>query len=525
MNDVFGIDLGTTYSAIAYINENGQPEVVRTLEDEATTPSVVCFESATNAVVGTVAKNGAVIEHEDTVSLVKRLMGTDYEAEYHGLKQTPESISALILKELVRVAREQTRIDSNRVVITVPAYFGIREKEATRQAGAIAGLDVVGIVTEPVAAALSYGFGKGEPKTLFVYDLGGGTFDTTVMKTSTESIDVIVVDGNQGLGGADWDQRLIEHLAEKFSAQAGIEDDPMEDDAFVQKLTEEAEAAKKKLTTREEVPVILTYGDARERLTVTRAEFEQITSDLLEATLEKVDATLSAAREREQTLNIDEVLLVGGSSKMPAVMAAMKDRYGWEPRLHDPDLAVAKGAAIYGLEPDAEPDPTPAPDGTPGAERREIRPGRPQVNNVLSKALGVMFWDEANKEEYVHFLAEQQAPLPKERLHQPAFTSSANATSIEVRIFEQNTDEPSRRPQDNNEVTPATGAVFTNLPMLPKGSPIDIYLTIDAEGAAFLEAFEPASNQRLEMTVKMSVMQPEEEAEAIAQGVGISTTS
>jgi molecular chaperone DnaK (HSP70) len=525
MTDVFGIDLGTTYSAIAYINEHGLPEVIRNHDNSDTTPSVVLFESPTNAVVGATAKNSAVVEPDSTVSLIKRAMGTPYETDFFGVRHTPETISALILKELVRGAREATGIDTNQVVITVPAYFGVTEKEATKQAGEIAGLEVVGIVTEPVAAALSYGFRKGGSQTLFVYDLGGGTFDTTIMRTSPTSIDVIVTEGNRRLGGADWDLRLIDFVAEKFAAQAGLgEEDPLDDEDFRQALTTEAEIAKQALTKKEATTVVLSYGAQRERIEVTREDFERITADLLEATLEKVDVTLAAAKEKDPALAIDEVLLVGGSSIMPAVSAALKARYGWDPKLADPHLAVAKGAALYGLEPqpstsEGDDDST----GDPGTART-LRT-TPLVNNVLPKGLGILYWDTKTSTEYVHFLASAQTDLPTPRLKEQPVTSHPNATEIRLKVYEQAGEKESERPEDNNEVTPSEGAVFTNLPSLPQGSPIDIYLQIDNEGLATIEAFEPTTGQQLNLQVRMAVMQAPEQAKATEDTARIGTSS
>lgn len=519
MSDVFGIDLGTTYSAIGYLNENGLPQVIRNPEGTDTTPSVVYFESNRNCVVGQVAKNGAVLEPDLTVSLIKRFMGREYNAEYHGESFTPESISSMILKELVSFAREATRIDSTKVVITVPAYFGIAEKEATRQAGTIAGLDVIGIVTEPVAAALSYGYNHGFSETLFVYDLGGGTFDTTVMRMEGEQIEVVVIDGNRELGGADWDGRLIQRLADKFRSQAGLEEDPLDDDDFRQKLTDDAEQAKKALSSKEATQVVLGYGAAREKVDITRQEFEDLTNDLLEATMAKVQATLDAAKAKDPDLTVDTVLLVGGASNMPVVRRTLSERFGWDPKLADPHLAVAKGAAIYGAAPrTTRPAPPPEPDGD-----RPLRLPPSNVKNVLPRGLGVLFWDDDTETDYVGFLMHKNTSLP-ERVTVEASTAQENATAVAIRIFEQGGETESKSPADNIEVTPSEGAVFTNLPSLRMGSPIAISLEIDGEGLATLEAKEPVTGQQLHLEVQMAVMQRDGEERA-AKLVAQYTTS
>ena len=344
---VFGIDLGTTYSAIAYINDFDQPEVIRNREGDETTPSVVFFENESSYVVGKEAKNGAVIYHENTVSLIKREIGSDTERNFFGKPYRPETISSLILRDLVEAAQDATGLDTNKVVITVPAYFGLTEKEATRQAGGIAGLDVQGIVTEPVAAALSVGIRGDEPKCLFIYDLGGGTFDCTVMEVSSGAVEVIVIDGNRRLGGADWDSRLYDLVAEKFRIQGGLSEDPTDDEDFAQRLLNEVETCKKTLSRKEKSTIRCSYADVVEMIEVTRAEFEQATASLVEETLDIVQRALDSAQVKRPELKLDEVLLVGGASRMPMIQESLKARFGWDLRLTDFDLAVAKGAAIY----------------------------------------------------------------------------------------------------------------------------------------------------------------------------------
>src|SRR3954447_8015438 len=232
----FGIDLGTTYSVIAYIDETGRPAVVRgAMDSKETVPSVVYFENADNVVVGAQAKNVAMVYPDRVVQRVKRSMGQERHWEFDGRTYTPESISALILKQLAQDAATYTRQDVNDVVITVPAYFGMLERDATANAGRIAGLNVIGIVPEPVAAALQYDVaGQGGERTVLVYDLGGGTFDNTVIRISPEAVQVVCTDGDQELGGVDWDDRLIDHLVEEFVAVAKPAEDPRDDTAFMQ---------------------------------------------------------------------------------------------------------------------------------------------------------------------------------------------------------------------------------------------------------------------------------------------------
>lgn len=519
MTEIFGIDLGTTFSAIARIDEFGQPLVINNADGQPTTPSAVFFESESgNIITGQEAKNTAKVEADRVVALIKPYMGEVHPLEYDGQQYTPESISALILRALAKHAEDSIGVKVERVVITVPAYFGIREREATRQAGVIAGLEVVGIVTEPVAAALAYGVKfRTERKTVLIYDLGGGTFDTTVLRISPEALEVIAIDGNRNLGGAHWDDRLVGHINDRFLADAGLDedDDPMNDNHFAQNLYEEAERVKVSLSQKERTTIALKHGNHRARLEVTREEFEELTSGLIQQTKDIVDRTLAAARAKDANLTIDEVLLVGGSSQMPAVAAMLRKNYGWEPKLSDPNLSVAKGAAIYGamsetdrlgIDPGAKVESSRA---LPGGETPR-QPAR-RITNVLPKGLGILFVDISGPapEEYIDFLAHKNGELPFHTSIK-AYTLEDNQTEVAVRIFEQGGEVESRRPVDNKEITPETGAVISDLPPLPRNSQIDIDLTIDAEGLAGIVAVEPVSGKRLTLSVSVSVLQAEE---------------
>lgn len=527
VDPVFGIDLGTTYSAIAYVNAFGQAEVLRNREGDETTPSVVLFENESNFVVGKEAKNGILLNPDTTVSLIKRHMGTDFSLDFFGTEFRPESISALILKDLVDYAREESGVDTNKVVITVPAYFGLAEKEATKQAGIIAGLEVVGIVTEPVAAALSVGITREQTKTLFIYDLGGGTFDCTIMELSPSAVEVLVVDGDRVLGGADWDSRLFELLNGKFMAQAGLDEDPTSDEDFAQRLMTSVEDAKKTLSRKDRTNVTLSFGDAMERVEVTRAEFEEATRVLVDQTLEIVRRTLAAAEAKRPGLVLDEVLLVGGSSRMPMIEASLETEMGWTLHKTELDLAVAKGAAVYGMGAEGW-DETGATPGTSadvpsdasfqGADDKRLLIGGSTVavRNVLSRSLGVRFVREDASAPggwypYVGFLAHANDSLPGDWSVEAAVASSG-ATEIAIQIFEQASRVEDEALDSNREVTPE-GATLRDLPNLPAGSPIRFDLRIDAEGLATLSAFEPSTSQRLELGVTLAVMQ-EAEVEA-----------
>ena len=344
----FGIDLGTTYSCIAYVDKWGQATLIRNGFDEFTTPSVVYFESPDNVLVGKEAKGLAKICPELVVSLIKREMGKDLELTLHGQVHTPETISALILRELARYASEQTGQEVRDVVITVPAYFGEAEKLATRNAGRIAGLNVLSLVPEPVAAALHYdSLGIITDRNILVFDLGGGTFDTTVIRLTADAVTVVCTDGDHNLGGADWDKRIADFLQDDFDRMhpgsgAGASEE------FGQELLIVAEDMKKSLSSARYRRYTTGFGGNTSQVSLSRDELELLGAELLERAMEITERTVLTARQAGIE-HFDEVLLVGGATRAPAVETALREQFGFEPRRFDPDQAVAKGAALFGL--------------------------------------------------------------------------------------------------------------------------------------------------------------------------------
>jgi len=343
----FGIDLGTTYSCISYLDDTGMPVVVKNLIGEDATPSVVYFQAKDRVVVGLEAKDAAKTDPDLVVSLIKRHMGVRaVELEFHGVTYTPESVSAFILRDLVRFAGTATGQDVRDVVITVPAYFGLAERQATQVAGEMAGLNVMSLVPEPVAAAMHYGvIDPGSSHTVLVYDLGGGTFDTTVMQLAEGDVNVVCTDGDHRLGGADWDERIGAYLQECFAAEypdsgAGRSEE------FLQNVSLTAEQLKVSLSQRQSRRQPLHFAGLKMTAEITRAVFEARTADLLDLTFDITQRTLETARPLGVD-QVDKVLLVGGSTIMPAVARGLRDRFGFEPLVHDPHLAVAKGAAMF----------------------------------------------------------------------------------------------------------------------------------------------------------------------------------
>ena len=347
----FGIDLGTTHSYIAHIDDKGKPVIIKSALGDDDTPSVVYFESSQNVIVGRAAKNAALLAPDLVAQLVKRDMGRKTEYKFHGERHTPETVSALILRELARAAAEHTGQVVRDVVITVPAYFAVAEREATRQAGQIAGLNVLDVVAEPVAAALHYrstpsGSGTGV-RHILVYDLGGGTFDTTVIRLDGEETTVVCTDGDDRLGGADWDQAISDYLISQFEAQHPGR--KARDDAqFRQDLLIAAEQLKKDLSQARSRRYVMRFGGAVAQVELARDRMEELTADLLERTVEVTKRTIATALARG-VAHLDDVLLVGGMTRSAAVPRILKDRLGLEARHHEPDLAVAKGAALFAL--------------------------------------------------------------------------------------------------------------------------------------------------------------------------------
>lgn len=525
---VFGIDLGTTYSAVAHISDLGSSEVVPNFEGDQTTPSVVYFESESSVIVGSEAARSALADPDNSCLLIKRQMGTDFKLSFHGTEHTPESISALILRELVTAANDNLGTQVSKVVITVPAYFGIQEKEATKQAGQIAGLEVVGIVTEPVAAALSLGLrGEDGEQTIMVYDLGGGTFDTTIMKVGAGKVEVVAIDGNRLLGGADWDNALVELIVNKFVAQAGLSDDPTIDDDFMIELRSNAEDAKKSLTKKQSTMVLCKYDGASEKIEITREEFEAATDALVRQTIEVCKHTVETAEAKVPGITLDKVLLVGGSSRMPMIENALRENLGWDPVRTDFDLAVAKGAAIYGqaaidevLSTDGE-----APAADPGAEQKFFLGGASglSVSNVLSRGLGVEFAaPDGIGESHIGFLVHANDSLPAEPEPMTAGTVMDNQTQVNIKLYEQGGEVESPAVADN------TFLIEEHLPIpagLPRNSPIELTLLVSAEGLARLRAFDPKGGQEVVMEVQTSVMSSEDVQAAAEVVAGLSLRS
>ena len=350
MGKIIGIDLGTTNSCVAVI-EGGQPTVIVNAEGARTTPSVVAFSKKGERLVGEPAKRQAVTNADRTISSIKRHMGTDYRVSIDRKKYTPQEISAFILMKLKKDAENYLGERVTEAVITVPAYFSDAQRQATKDASKIAGLKVERIINEPTAAVLAYGLDNGEPQKILVYDLGGGTFDVSVIEIGDKVIEVLATSGDNHLGGDDFDDRLVSYLVSEFKRTEGV--DISKDKMAMQRVREEAEKAKKELssaaTTNVNLPFIVTTksGAKHMDITVTRAKFEELTADLVDRTAGPVMTALSDAGINKSELN--KVLLVGGSTRIPAVREKLRMLTGLEPSKNmNPDECVALGASIQG---------------------------------------------------------------------------------------------------------------------------------------------------------------------------------
>ncbi|MDE7294553.1 MAG: molecular chaperone DnaK [Oscillospiraceae bacterium] len=350
MSKIIGIDLGTTNSCVA-VMEGGDAVVIANAEGARTTPSVVGFTKTGERLVGQVAKRQAVTNADRTVSSIKRHMGSDYKVAIDDKKYTPQEISAMILQKLKADAESYLGEKVTEAVITVPAYFTDAQRQATKDAGQIAGLTVKRIINEPTAAALSYGIDKEQDQTVMVYDLGGGTFDVSIIEMGDGVQEVQATAGNNHLGGDDFDQRIINWMIESFKASDGI--DLSSDKMAMQRLKEAAEKSKIELSSTPSSMINLPYitadatGPKHLELTLTKAKFDELTHDLVEATMGPVRQALSDAGLKPSDIN--KVLMVGGSSRIPAVQEAVKKHMGTEPfKGINPDECVALGAALQG---------------------------------------------------------------------------------------------------------------------------------------------------------------------------------
>ncbi|MEU8900227.1 Hsp70 family protein [Nocardia sp. NPDC048505] len=533
---VYGIDLGTTNSAIARIDADGRPEVMVGMNGEATVPSVVLFASAFDHLVGEGARRQARLDPEHVCALVKRRMGdADWRFTAHGESWSAPAVSALVLKSLAADAEFGGGERVQRAVITVPAYFGDEERRATIQAGAYAGFEVAGVLSEPIAAALSYGFGrldgsvdvgKSEAReTVLVYDLGGGTFDATVIELADRRITVLAVEGDHQLGGADWDERIALYLSQQFCAANPDAEDPLDDSAGSQMLVLAAERAKCELSEVERTDVVVAHDGARAVISLTRDEVEQMTSSLMRRTLDLTRDCLAAAGKRGVAA-VDRLLLVGGSSRMPMVARELGKELGLTGELRDPDLSVARGAALYGEKLELERlivadlitrgrlrDGSPLQEAAPADLEQAVARvaasfGQPvslvrrmldiQVDTVVSRGFGVLALD-THYGLSAAWLVHRNQTLPV-RVRRSFGTIREDQDQIELTIVEQQGQAASVRPEDTKVLV--EGRIRGIPPGYPAGSEVRVTFEMGFDGILHVTAHHVDADMPLTLSAQ-----------------------
>ena len=511
MSKILGIDLGTTNSAMA-VMEGSEPEILVNAEGDRTTPSVEGFRKDGERVVGKAAKNQAVTNPENTVSSVKRFIGRSYDetpeerktvsyklqkgkdgravVDIDGKDYTPEEISAMVLQKLKNDAEKQLGSPVTQAVITVPAYFNDAQRQATKDAGKIAGLEVLRIINEPTAAALAYGLDKtNKDEKILVFDLGGGTFDVSILELGDGVFEVASTAGDNHLGGDDWDQRIIDWMADKFQAENGI--DLRQDKMALQRLKEAAEKAKMELSSTTQANINLPFitadasGPKHLDYTLTRAEFERITKDLLDRIKKPVEQALKDAGLK--TGDIDEVILVGGSTRMPAVQDLVKKLTGKEPNMSvNPDEVVAMGAAVQGgvLAGDVE-----------GILLLDVTPlslGVETMGGVMTKMI------------------ERNTTIPT-RKTEIYSTASDNQTSVEVHVLQGE-----RQMASDNKTLGKFQ--LTGIPAARRGVPqIEVTFDIDANGIVNVSAKDLGTGKQQQITISGSTALNDDEVERMVK--------
>ena len=471
MGKAVGIDLGTTNSVVAVL-EGGEPSVIANAEGNRTTPSIVAFKSE-EVLVGELAKRQAITNPDNTVRSIKRQVGTNWKETFEGKEYTPQEISARILQKLKRDAESYLGDDVTEAVITVPAYFNDAERQATKEAGQIAGLNVLRIINEPTAASLAYGLENSEDQKILVFDLGGGTFDVSVLEISEGVFEVKSTSGDSKLDGDDWDQRVIDWLIEKFKSSTGI--DLSKDKMAIQRVQEGAEKAKIELSSTSETEINLPFITANDAgpqhllEKLSRSEFEKITADLVERTKEPVEKALSDAGMKFS--EIDHIILVGGSTRMPAVQELVKTLTGKDPHKGvNPDEVVASGAAIQA--------------GVLKGDVKDVL-----LLDVTPLTLGV-----ETKGGIMTKMIERNTTIPTKR-SEVFSTAENNQTQVEIHILQGERDMAS----GNKSLGRFT---LTDIPAAMAGTPqIEVTFDIDANGIVNVNAKDLGTGKEQAITI------------------------
>lgn len=487
MGKVIGIDLGTTNSCVAVL-EAGEPVIIANAEGSRTTPSIVAFTDSGERLVGDTAKRQAAVNADRTVCSIKRQMGNDYHVNINGRKYSPQEISAIILQKLKKDAEDYLGESVTDAVITVPAYFNDAQRQATRDAGRIAGLNVRRIINEPTSAALAYGLDHGENQKILVYDLGGGTFDVSVIEIGDKLIEVLATSGDNHLGGDDFDERIVQYLVKEFKRTEKVKAE--KDAVAMQRIREAAEKAKKELSQLSETNVNLPFlwngkGGAKHMdINITRAVFEGLVQDLVKRTEQPVFDALGQAGITAR--DIDKVILVGGSTRIPAVQALVKNITGKEPcRNLNPDECVAAGACIQG--------------GKFGGEIMASAAGDIILMDVTPLSLSIeTIGGVATK------LIGRNTPIPTRQSQ--IFTTAGNfQTSVDIKVFQGE-----RKFTRDNKLL--GNFKLTGIKRAPAGVPqIEVSFDIDANGIVNVSAKDLGTGKQQQITITSSSNLTEEE--------------
>ncbi|MDA8220633.1 MAG: molecular chaperone DnaK, partial [Desulfitobacterium hafniense] len=488
MGKIIGIDLGTTNSCVA-VMEGGEAVVIPNAEGNRTTPSVVGFSKSGERLVGQVAKRQSVSNPDKTVSSIKRHMGTDYKVKIDDKTYSPQEISAMVLQKLKTDAEAYIGQPVTQAVITVPAYFTDAQRQATKDAGSIAGLEVLRIINEPTAAALAYGLDKKDDSTVLVYDLGGGTFDVSILELSQGMVEVKATSGNNNLGGDDFDQRLIDYMVAEYKKSHGA--DLSKDRVALQRLKEAAEKAKIELSgvtnSNVNLPFITMTEEGPQHLdmNISRAKFEEIISDLVEST---IGPTRQAIEDAKLSWNqIDQIILVGGSTRIPAVVEAIKKLSGKDPHKGvNPDEVVAMGAAIQG--------------GVLSGEVKDMI-----LLDVTPLSLGI----ETLGGVFTRII-DRNSTIPTTK-SQTFSTAADNQTSVDIHVL-----------QGEREMASYNKTLgrfqLTGIPPAPRGIPqIEVKFDIDANGIVHVSAKDVATGNEQKVTITSSTGLSKEDIEKMKQ--------